>query len=66
MKKASRDVANAVHAMGAEELKAQRGARIRAALFAVFALAAFAAATVNSARWQTCRSGSIRSAAPMR
>ncbi|MEY2731403.1 MAG: hypothetical protein RLZZ588_128, partial [Chloroflexota bacterium] len=25
MKKASRDVANAVHAMGAEELKAQRG-----------------------------------------
>jgi simple sugar transport system permease protein len=35
--------------MGAEELKALRGSRIRAFIFAIFALVAFAAATANSA-----------------
>lgn len=38
---------SAVHTMGAEELKALRGSRIRAALFAIFAIGAFAAASVN-------------------
>jgi ABC-type uncharacterized transport system permease subunit len=48
MSKKQRTAAVAVHPAGAEELKSLRGARIRTAFFAVFSLAAFAAATVNS------------------
>ena len=49
MTKRSAAAETSVRAMGAEELKALRGARIRAVLFALFSLAAFAAASVNGA-----------------
>ena len=49
MSKSAKTNAVAPHVMGAEELKALRGSRIRAFFFAIFALAAFAAATANSA-----------------
>ena len=49
MSKSAKTNAVAPHAMGAEELKALRGSRIRAFIFAIFALVAFAAATANSA-----------------
>ena len=39
----------AAHPMGAEEAKALRGSRLRAFFFAIFSLAAFAAASANSA-----------------
>lgn len=44
-----RATAPKIQEMGAEQLKALRGSRIRAATFAILALAAFFAATVNSA-----------------
>ncbi|MFM8629772.1 MAG: hypothetical protein ACKOC3_06715, partial [Candidatus Limnocylindrus sp.] len=49
MSAAKKSATPAVRTMGAEDLKALRGSRIRAAIFAIFALAAFAAATANGA-----------------
>jgi ABC-type uncharacterized transport system permease subunit len=47
MSKKSQEKRHVAASMGAEEFKALRGARIRSVLFAVFALASFAAATAN-------------------
>jgi ABC-type uncharacterized transport system permease subunit len=47
MSKKSQDKRHVATPMGAEEIKALRGARIRSVLFAVFALASFTAATAN-------------------
>jgi ABC-type uncharacterized transport system permease subunit len=47
MSKKSQDKRHVAAPMGAEEIKALRGARIRSVLFAVFALASFTAATAN-------------------
>jgi len=47
MSKKSQEKRHVATPMGAEEIKALRGARIRSVLFAVFALASFTAATAN-------------------
>lgn len=49
MSKSAKTSPVAAHPMGAEEAKALRGSRLRAFFFAIFSLAAFAAASANSA-----------------